>query len=52
MAGDDKGSRKPGAGRTALLIAVLYLVVGLLWIALSDRALLLMVEDVTLLAQL
>lgn len=52
MAGDNKGRWRPSAGRTALLIAVLYLVVGLLWIALSDRALLLMVDDLELLGQL
>ncbi len=52
MAGGNKGSWRPSAGRTALLVAVLYLVVGLLWIALSDRALLLMVDDLELLGQL
>lgn len=52
MAGGNKEIRRPSAGRTALLIAVVYLVVGLIWIALSDRALLLMVDDVDLLGLL
>ena len=52
MEKDGKRVGKPSAGRTAAIIAVVYLVFGLAWIALSDRALLLMVDDVTLLGQL
>ncbi len=52
MEQDRQRARRPSAGRTAAIIAVVYLVFGLAWIGLSDRALLLMVDDVAVLAQL
>ncbi len=52
MARGNTEGRRASAGRTAATIAIIYLVFGLVWIALSDRALLWMVDDVVLLAQM
>ncbi|WP_139349879.1 putative bifunctional diguanylate cyclase/phosphodiesterase [Thioalkalivibrio denitrificans] len=45
MAGDTTPAFNRLAGRIALRIAAIYLVLGLLWIALSDRALMALVDD-------